>query len=82
MELWSWALTIVGMTGIYFTTQKKILGFIIGVGAQALWVAFAISTAQYGFIFSAIGYGVLNVLGIYRWRKQSKEDNAESSRNS
>lgn len=73
MELWSWALTIVGMTGLYFTTQKKIIGFVIGVSAQTLWVAFAITTAQYGFIFSAIGYGVLNVLGVYRWRKQLKD---------
>lgn len=79
MELWSWALTAIGMTGIYFTTQKKIIGFVIGVGAQTLWVAFAISTAQYGFIFSAIGYGVLNLLGIYRWRKQIKEEQVGTS---
>ena len=74
MELWSWALALIGMTGVYFTTKKMIAGFVVGVSVQILWIAYAVSTAQYGFIFSAIGYGAINAIGIYRWRKQSKDE--------
>lgn len=42
MELWPWTLAL---------TKKMIAGFIVGVSVQGLWVAFAISTAQYEPIF-------------------------------
>lgn len=77
MELWSWTLALIGMTGVYLTTKKMIAGFIVGVSVQGLWVAFAISTAQYGFIFSALGYGFVNLLGILRWRRDDRERSVE-----
>ena len=39
-QWWSWALTAVGVTGLYFAGSRKRLGWAIGVGAQALWVAY------------------------------------------
>lgn len=53
MELWSWTLALIGMTGVYLTTQKKIAGFIIGVSVQGLWIFFAITTAYKELIFNA-----------------------------
>lgn len=73
MEMWSWTLALIGMTGVYLTTKKMITGFIVGVSVQGLWVAFAISTAHYGFIFSALGYGFINFLGIMRWRRDARQ---------
>lgn len=71
MEWWSWILASIGMTGVYLTTKKLIAGFIVGVSVQALWISYAVVTHQYGFIFSAIGYGFVNLLGIIRWRRDS-----------
>lgn len=52
---WSWLLTIVGVTGLYFAGRRRALGWAIGLGAQALWLAYAISTRQWGFLASAGG---------------------------
>ncbi|WNT45143.1 membrane protein [Gordonia phage OlgasClover] len=74
MEWWSWLLTSVGMTGIFLTTQKKIAGFAIGLGAQCLWIVYATTTSQYGFIFSAFGYGTINAIGLWKWNRDSKKE--------
>ncbi|QGJ90412.1 membrane protein [Gordonia phage Crocheter] len=74
MEWWSWLLTSVGMTGIFLTTQKMIAGFAIGLGAQGLWIVYATTTSQYGFIFSAFGYGTINAIGLWKWNRDSKKE--------
>lgn len=79
MELWSWVLTAVGMTGIYLTTQKKIIGFAIGLSAQFLWITYALVSNQYGFIVSAFGYGFINMLGLIRWSRKDEEAQTDES---
>ncbi|UVK59353.1 PnuC-like nicotinamide riboside transporter [Gordonia phage Pherobrine] len=79
MEWWSWTLTAVGMTGIYLTTQKKIIGFAIGLGAQFLWITYALVSSQYGFIVSAFGYGFINMLGLIRWSRKDEEVQTDES---
>jgi len=54
---WSWLLTAVGVTGLYFAGKKVWWAWLIGLGAQVLWVAYAIATKQYGFVVSAGAYG-------------------------
>lgn len=71
---WSWLLTAIGVTGIYLTTKRLWYGFAIGLGAQFLWVAYALSTQQLGFILSALAYGSVNALGLYRWTRIPKEN--------
>ena len=39
---WSWVLTAVGVTGLYFAGRKVWWAWLIGLGAQALWLAYAI----------------------------------------
>lgn len=66
-EWWSWVLTSVGIMGLYLMTKKNPAGFVVGLGAQLMWIMYALSTEQYGFVVSAIAYGFVNVLGFYRW---------------
>lgn len=70
--LWSWLLAVIGVFGLYLTTRKMAAGFAVGVGVQALWITYAIVTAQYGFIFSALAFGTVNALGFYKWKKEPK----------
>ena len=72
MEWWSWTLTAVGITGLYLVGRKKTVGWVVGIGAQALWIAFAIATRQYGFIVSAVAYAGVNVYNLRRWKKEEK----------
>ena len=79
MEYWSWVLALVGMSGVYLTTQKKIAGFMVGMAVQILWIIYAVSTMQYGFIFSALGFGAVNTIGLVKWKRDSHELRNDSS---
>lgn len=70
---WSVLLTLVGVTGLYFLTKKKWYGFAIGVGAQVLWLAYAITTKQWGFLGSCVAYGAVNVIGLRAWLKSRSD---------
>jgi len=71
--LWSYVLTGIGVTGLYAVTNKKWWGFAIGLFVQLLWVAYAVTTRQHGFIGSACVYGYVNYLGWKRFRRADKE---------
>lgn len=69
---WDWILALLGMFGLYLTTKKMVAGFVVGASLQVLWLTYALSTSQYGFVLSAVGFGFVNLLGIYRWTRPKK----------
>lgn len=73
---WSWLLTAVGVTGLYFAGRKRALGWGIGLGAQLLWVAYAVTTHQYGFLFSAFAYGWVYARNFRAWRSEREVSDA------
>lgn len=77
---WDWVLVIPGMFGLYLTTKKLVAGFVVGASVQVLWMAYGLSTSQYGFVLSALGYGYVNLLGLYRWTRPKKAKNETVSR--
>ncbi len=76
--LWSTVLTLVGMVGLFFVMRKSILGPIIGLSIQFVWIAYAVDTAQLPFILSAFGYGGMNLYGIIRWQREKMRKNEET----
>lgn len=70
-QLWSWGLAAVGVSGVYLTTKKLYAGYVVGVLVQALWIAYAIHSKQWGFIASALAFGWVNALGWYRWTRNT-----------
>lgn len=64
---WSWVLAAVGVTGLYLAGRKIWWAWLIGLAAQVLWVAYALATAQYGFLVSAFAYGWVYALNARRW---------------
>jgi hypothetical protein len=73
---WSWLLTLIGVTGIYVAGRKNKAGWAIGLGAQLLWIAYALVTKQYGFIASAFVYGYFYANNLRKWWS---EEHAERS---
>lgn len=67
---WSIVLAVIGVSGLYLTTRKLAVGYAVGFGVQILWIAYAIATTQFGFIFSALAFGYVNALGWYKWTKE------------
>jgi hypothetical protein len=70
---WSYLLTAVGILGLVLAGQKRSGGWAIGLGAQALWVAYAIATKQWGFIASALIYGSVYARNFTAWRREEKQ---------
>ncbi len=68
-QWWSWLLTAVGVFGLWAAGSKQSWGWLIGLGAQGLWVVYALSTRQYGFLVSAFAYGTVYARNFANWRK-------------
>ena len=74
---WSWLLAIVGITGIFLAGSKHKSGWAVGLGAQALWLAYAVVTRQWGFLVTALVYGAVYARNWLRWsRDESARETA------
>lgn len=73
MVIWSFALTAVGLTGLWLSGSMRRIGWAIGLGAQVLWIAFAITFEAWGFLLSALGYGFVYARNWWRWREAARE---------
>jgi len=67
---WSAVLAAVGIFGLYIAGRKLWWGWLVGLGAQALWIGYAVVTRQWGFIASAIAYGWVYGRNAIRWRRE------------
>jgi len=70
---WSWLLTAIGITGLIGAGKKLWWSWLIGLSAQGLWLTYALATKQYGFVVSALAYGVVYARNAHLWHKQSGE---------
>lgn len=71
-EVWSWILTIIGLTGFYFVGKKKWWAWYINLFCQLLWFTYAIVTEQYGFIVAALFYTIIFLTNLLKWKKEHK----------
>jgi hypothetical protein len=70
---WSYLLTAVGLLGLWLAGRKSSGGWAVGIGAQALWIVYAVATQQWGFIVSALLYGFVYCRNFITWRKTELE---------
>jgi hypothetical protein len=56
--LWSYGLAAVGVTGLFVAATHPRIGWWLNIAAQVAWVAYAITTRQWGFLASAMAYAV------------------------
>lgn len=73
MVVWSFILAAIGVFGLWLAGRKSKVGWAVGFGAQALWVAYAVATRQWGFILSAFAYGWVYAQNWLRWRREERE---------
>lgn len=72
-QIWSWLLTIVGVTGFILAGRKVWWAWYINLACQVLWFAYAIVTAQYGFIAAALVYSVVFTQNAVKWTRERWE---------
>lgn len=71
---WSWLLTAVGVVGLYFAGKKVWWAWTVGLSAQVLWLAYALTTEQYGFVVSAGAYGWVYARNARLWWTTHREE--------
>ena len=70
-QWWSWLLTGVGVIGLFLAGSHRRAGWAIGLGAQGLWITYALATQQYGFVVSAFAYGWVYLRNFRKWTPKS-----------
>ena len=73
-QWWSWLLTAVGVFGLYLAGKRDRRGWIVGIGAQSLWIAYATATKQWGFCVSALAYGWVYIKNARAWKDTSADE--------
>lgn len=68
--MWSWVLAAIGVTGIFFVGRKTIWGWLILLLNECIWIAYAVATKQYGFIFMATAYSAVYIKSYLKWREE------------
>jgi drug/metabolite transporter superfamily protein YnfA len=74
--LWSYILAAVGIFGLWLSGRKDYRGWFVGLGAQILWVTYALVTVQYGFILSAVAYGAIYLKNGMSWMREKRAKEA------
>lgn len=71
--LWSFALAAVGITGLLIAATRPHVGWWFNIAAQAVWLAYAVATRQWGFVLTAVAYTVAYVRLLRRSRPARRE---------
>ncbi|TDP29882.1 hypothetical protein [Nocardia ignorata] len=63
------------MTGLFlvYGRPNSLIGPVIGLSVQALWIAYAVATGQWWFLLSALTYGAANIYGLRQRRKTAHD---------
>ena len=69
-EVWSWALTAVGLTCFFLAGRKVWWAWYVGIAGQALWLAYSLATAQWGFLAGVVAYTVVYVKNAHSWTQE------------
>ncbi len=69
---WSFTLTLIGVTGLVLVYRSQsIIGPLVSLTVQGLWIAYAITTSQWWFLVSAFAFSAANLYGINTRRKKA-----------
>lgn len=71
---WSLLLSAIGILGLWLAGRKDWRGWAVGLGAQVLWIAYAVSTEQWGFLLSAFAYGSVYSANWWKWTHPPSEE--------
>jgi hypothetical protein len=66
---WSWLLSGLGCVGIWKAGDKSPTGWAITLGTECLWLAYAVTTGQWGFIVGCGLYAGICARNLMKWWK-------------
>lgn len=74
--LWSWALTIVGVTCFFLAGKKVWWAWYVGILCQVLWLGYSLATQQWGFLVGVGLYSWVYAKNCIAWTREHREASA------
>lgn len=71
---WSVGLSVTALTTTWLVGSKRRVGWLLAAYMQVAWLVYAVATSQWGFIASALAFGMINTRNYVMWRRQDRED--------
>lgn len=71
-QIWSWVLTVVGVSTFILAGKKVWWAWYVGLACQGLWLAYSIITSQIGFLVGVVVYTAVYVKNAIAWTKERK----------
>jgi hypothetical protein len=75
----SWTLGAMAAVGLLIVGRKKTWGWLFLVAVQTMWIIYGVTTGQYGFIASGVGFALLNGWNWVKWRRADRAAQAARS---
>ena len=76
-QLWSWALTLVGVLCFWLAGRKVWWAWYVGLAGQVTWLAYSLVTQQWGFLLGVVLYTVVYTRNAVRWTKEHRAPSHE-----
>jgi hypothetical protein len=73
---WSVGLSAIAITNSWLIGNRWTPAWIIAALYQCLWATYAVATAQWGFVASAIIFGTMSVRNYRKWKRLDREEAA------
>lgn len=73
----SYILGISGAVSFLLVLKNSVTGLWLGLGNQFVWTFYALTTGQYGFLFSVALFGPINMYGLIQHFKKKGDSNDE-----
>jgi nicotinamide riboside transporter PnuC len=70
--MWSYLLAGLGVLSLYLTGKKLKSGWVVGLVNSGLWIIYALTSNQYGFIVSAVVFIVVQYKNYLAWDREEK----------
>lgn len=74
MWWWSYLLAAGGVFGLWLAGRKNWWGWAVSLAMQVAWITYAVVTAQWGFILSALAYSAVYLVNLTKWRRQDRAE--------
>ena len=70
--VWSWVLTVVGVTCFLLAGRRVWWAWYVGLASQVLWLAYSVATAQWGFLAGVVVYSWTYAVNAARWTRERR----------
>lgn len=70
--IWSLCLGAAGVLSLWLAGDKTVWAWVVGLATQGVWVVYALTTEQYGFLVSCAAFVTVYVRNWVKWSSERK----------